>query len=459
METDTEQHAEERSWLYQPSFPEGWTHAPLYSLANWVNGLAFRDLQFSKSGMPVIKIAEIKGGITGQTKFTTQTFDEKVRVRPGDMLFSWSGQPETSIDVFRWDGPEGWLNQHVFRVTAKEEVLPEFLFYLLRYLKPSFIGIAKNKQTTGLGHVTKRDLERMVAAYPTKEVQQEIAATLWAIDGRIDSLRRANEILEEMARVLFQSWFIDFDPVRAKAKGREPFGMDEYTSALFPDSLNDSPVGPIPLGWEVKTLKQLTLLITKGTTPTQSDINNASQTEPQINYVRVNSIDDGGFVLSDKLTKIPESVHRGVLKRSILGMNDILYTIAGTIGRISIVEEWLLPANTNQAVAILRPKPSIPAAFFVLTMQNEEFRKELHNNIVQAVQANLSLGMLSNARAVVPPENILREIFTPIESMFEQISVNRDQIRTLVTLRETLLPKLFNGELSVLPFAEEAEPA
>ena len=99
-----------RSWLYHPEFPEHWTRQPLYSLAAWVNGLAFRNIQFSADGMPVIKIAEIKGGITGQTKFTQQVFDESVRVKHGDMLFSWSGQPETSIDVFWWYGPEGWLN-------------------------------------------------------------------------------------------------------------------------------------------------------------------------------------------------------------------------------------------------------------------------------------------------------------------------------------------------------------
>jgi type I restriction enzyme S subunit len=86
----------QRSWLYYPEFPDSWTRQPLYSLAKWVNGLAFQDIHFSPFGMPVIKIAEIKDGISEQTKFTQQTFDEAVRVRYGDMLFSWSGQPETS---------------------------------------------------------------------------------------------------------------------------------------------------------------------------------------------------------------------------------------------------------------------------------------------------------------------------------------------------------------------------
>ncbi|MBU0639853.1 MAG: restriction endonuclease subunit S [Planctomycetes bacterium] len=137
-----------RSWLYHPSFPADWKREPLYSLARWVNGLAFRNIQFSAVGEPVIKIAEIKGGISGQTKFTQQSFDESVHVKSGDMLFSWSGQPETSIDVFWWHGPEGWLNQHVFRVTPREDIDRQFFYYLLRYLRPNFVAIAGNKQTS-----------------------------------------------------------------------------------------------------------------------------------------------------------------------------------------------------------------------------------------------------------------------------------------------------------------------
>jgi type I restriction enzyme S subunit len=163
----------------------------------------------------------------------------------------------------------------------------------------------------------------------------------------------------------------------------------------------------------------------------------------------VNSIDEDGSVLADKLTTIPESVHAGVLKRSILKTNDVLYTIAGTIGRIALAEDWLLPANTNQAVAIIRPEPEIPSGFLMLTMRHEVFREELHNNIVHAVQANLSLGMLSKARVVVPPQSILQQLFRPIDALLSQISVNRAQSRTLATLRDTLLPKLLSGELGV----------
>ena len=209
-----------RDWLYNPSFREEWDHRPLDSLARWVNGLAFRNIQFSPAGMPVIKIAEIKDGISTQTKFTEQHFDESVLVRPGDLLFSWSGQPETSINAFWWEGPDGWLNQHVFRVTPDNCVDRTFFYYLLRYLRPNFVAIARNKQTTGLGHVTRRDLASIEVGLPPLPEQRAIAHILGTLDDKIELNRRMNQTLEEMARAIFHDWFVDFGPTRAKLEGQ-----------------------------------------------------------------------------------------------------------------------------------------------------------------------------------------------------------------------------------------------
>ena len=243
------------SWHYRPLFPKHWQRRSLLALAHWVNGLAFRNIQFSPAaagGKPVIKIAEIKGGISAQTKFTTQTFDDAVRVRAGDLLFSWSGQPETSIDAYRWRGPEGWLNQHVFRVTPVD-VDTAFFHYLLRYLNPHFVAIAKNKQTTGLGHVTRRDLETMRVAVPSPSEQRAIGHVLGSLDDKIDLNRRMNETLEAMVRALFKSWFVDFEPVRAKMEGRDT-GLPAHIADLFPDRLTGSALGMSPAGWEVVEL-------------------------------------------------------------------------------------------------------------------------------------------------------------------------------------------------------------
>jgi type I restriction enzyme S subunit len=155
------------SELYRPQFSSEWDNRVLYDLSEWVNGMTFRNIHFSPIGKPVIKIAEIKNGISGQTKFTEAEYDPIYHVTDGDMLFSWSGQPETSIDVFRWRGPDGWLNQHIFKVHPKAGCQELYFFYLLKYLNQNFVRIARNKQTTGLGHVTKKDLQNITVGIPS----------------------------------------------------------------------------------------------------------------------------------------------------------------------------------------------------------------------------------------------------------------------------------------------------
>ena len=189
--------------LYYPEFDPGWLRHSLYDLATWINGMAFKDINFANLGTPVIKIAEIRNGVSGQTRFTQEKYDPKYFLQDGDMLFCWSGQPETSIDTYWWRGGEGWLNQHIFKVLPNQGLVDRSFFYqLLRYLRPTFVQIARNKQTTGLGHVTKTDLQRLVVAIPPLQVQRGIAATLGALDDKIESNRRSQATGEKLIRSL-----------------------------------------------------------------------------------------------------------------------------------------------------------------------------------------------------------------------------------------------------------------
>jgi type I restriction enzyme S subunit len=151
--------------------PDCWDVGTLYSRASYINGLAFRSEDFSNGrvGLPVIKIGELKDGITSQTKFTLKDLDPKYRIKSGDILFAWSGSPDTSIDIFVWNGVDGWLNQHIFKIEVQHPEERMFVYFLLRFFKPIFIEIARNKQTTGLGHVTAQDLKRLKTPVPLKD--------------------------------------------------------------------------------------------------------------------------------------------------------------------------------------------------------------------------------------------------------------------------------------------------
>lgn len=144
---------------------------PLYDFAEYINGSAFKPNELGDVGLPVIKIAELKSGITDSTKYFNGDKDKKYLVANGDILFSWSGNPETSIDIFIWADGNGILNQHTFNVRSKYGC-PWFTYLLLKYYKPLFTKIASNKQTTGLGHVTAGDLKRLTFPFNLEQMQQ-----------------------------------------------------------------------------------------------------------------------------------------------------------------------------------------------------------------------------------------------------------------------------------------------
>lgn len=148
--------------------PRGWERCPVYELANYINGAAYKAFEpnAERRGLPIIKIAELKTGVTSQTAYSDVVMPEKYRIRLGDILFSWSGNPDTSIDTFVWHHGEAWLNQHIFRVIPKREIERPFVLQLLRYLRPTFAELARNKQTTGLGHVTVADMKRLHIVRP-----------------------------------------------------------------------------------------------------------------------------------------------------------------------------------------------------------------------------------------------------------------------------------------------------
>jgi type I restriction enzyme S subunit len=413
----------DRGWLYHPDYPDHWERCPLYSMAQWVNGLAFRDIQFSSAGMPIIKIAEIKGGISGQTKFTQQTFDESVRVRPGDLLFSWSGQPETSIDAFWWRGPEGWLNQHVFRVTPADGIDPNFLYYLLRYLKPNFVGIARNKQTTGLGHVTKRDLENIEAAYPELPEQRAIAHILGTLDDKIELNRRMSETLEAITRALFKSWFVDFDPVRAKMEGRWQRGqslpgLPAHLYDLFPDRLVDSELGEIPEGWEVKPIGDL-LELAYGKALKAEDRRNGEVpvygSKGQVGWHDERLTHGPGIVVGRK-------------------GNPGIVTWAPTDFFVIDTAFYVVPKGTCHSVRFL---------FHALRAQ------DLASLGADSAVPGLNRNLVYMSPQVLPPPPLLERFDSVTRALGERAYACSEESRTLAALRDALLPKLISGELRV----------
>ncbi len=289
---------------------------------------------------------------------------------------------------------------------------------------------------------------------PPLDIQNKIVEFIRSVDKKIANNTQTNQTLEQMAQAIFKSWFVDFDPVKAKINGEQPESMDEATAALFPDKLVESELGLIPEGWKVATLKSLSEKISKGTTPSQKDLSGAED-EASIKFIKVKDINDHGEILRDSLELIPDSVHVGTLKRSILETNDILFSIAGTIGRVATVDQDLNNVNTNQAVAFIRltdKEPYLPLVYMAL--RDHRLQQKALASVVQGVQANLSLTNLGEMNVLIPSDAVLalwNKYFYPI---FTMIKNNFSQSRELSALRDTLLPKLLSGEIEPMDTPE-----
>ena len=167
--------------------PKGWQTRPLYSIATYVNGAAYKKFEpnLERRGLPIIKIAELKAGVTAQTAFSDVAMPEKYRIEHGDILFSWSGNPDTSIDTFVWHHGNSWLNQHIFRVIPNQAEEKSFVLQTLKYLRPVFAELARNKQTTGLGHVTVADLKALHVVRPDQPLLEFFNETISSVHAAI----------------------------------------------------------------------------------------------------------------------------------------------------------------------------------------------------------------------------------------------------------------------------------
>ncbi|MBU4259827.1 MAG: restriction endonuclease subunit S [Desulfobacteraceae bacterium] len=253
----------------------------------------------------------------------------------------------------------------------------------------------------------------------------------------IDLLRRQNETLEAIAQALFKRWFVEFEFPDENGLPYKSSGGKMVSSEL----------GEIPAGWRVIELSELVETITKGTTPTTLG---KKFVDKGINFIKAESITSNHTFDKNKFAHIDEQTDQ-LLNRSKIQQGDFLYTIAGTIGRFAVVTERVLPANTNQAIAIIRLKKNLNISPYQLLcyLKSHFYQTYLRSRIVQAVQANLSLGELKNT-PIILAENSVQSKFSKIaKSLFNKIEKNEKLIGLLVQTRDILLPKLMSGQIRV----------
>ena len=376
----------------------------------------------------------------------------RTNLEPGDVLFTNTGtigrmaiapdDPKTARTTFQ---------KSVAILKPKREiVLSRFLYFALRFDNARLSDFAAG---TTQKNLLLKDLRAFTVRIPPLAEQKAIAAVLGTLDDKIELNRRMNATLEAIARALFQSWFIDFDPVRAKLDNRKPAALDPATAALFPAAFEESSLGPIPLGWEVSKLKDLTSKIGSGATPRGGSEVYVDQ-GPAL--IRSQNVYDNEFHWQGLARLTDKSAVE--LKNVEVMKDDVLLNITGdSILRTCVVDPAALPARVNQHVAIIRASKDIPPRYLHLYLVQDAMKSFLIGMSAGATRHAITKGHLESTDLLKPPTSVLAAFERLTTPWFDRIDSNRTQSRTLATLRDTLLPKLLSGELSVTTASEQLE--
>ena len=441
----------EENLLYQPKYFTEWRSEVLYGLAKWKNGLAFKKINFSNNGKPVIKIAELKNGLSAQTKYTRDEFDKSVFLTKGDMVFSWSGNPETSIDIFWYSLPDGWLNQHIFKVTVDNGIDEKFFYYILKFLKPNFTAIASNKQTTGLGHVTIGDLKNIIVKLPELEEQKAIAHILSTLDDKIEVNNQINKTLENMAQTIFKQWFVDFEFPNEDGEPYKSSGGEMFESEL----------GMIPKGWEVVLLEEVAEF-QNGYAFKSKELLDEDQGDC-FHVFKMGHIKKGGGLNKEGTKSYVPKTDYGNLSRYIVKKGDLLMCMTDMKSNVALLGHTALMDEDNkyilnQRVGLIRTldKEKMNYPYLFILTNSKGFIENLRSRANSGVQVNLSTKEIKESLLVMPQKEILEKFNCITENIFEEYFNLGKENSFLTSLRDSLLPKLMSGEIRV-PLDKEGD--
>ena len=277
-----------------------------------------------------------------------------------------------------------------------------------------------------------RDIPNFELTIPPLADQHEISTVLNALDDRIAVLRETNATLEAIAQALFKSWFVDFDPVRAKMEGRAPEGMDEATAALFPDSFEESALGLVPKGWRVGVLGDIAQTIRQQLQPTEL--------HAELNYVGLEHIPRKSLSL-DRW----ETADGLESAKAVFSDGDILFGKLRPYFHKVVVAPFDGVCSTD--ILVCQSKKHAYYGFSVMQLFSTaiiDYAERLSNG---AKMPRVGWKDIAVYPLVIPSEPIANEYTRVIDSMLARMKLNVHTAQTLATLRDTLLPRLISGQL------------
>ena len=379
-------------------------------------GIAASAVPYSKELFTYLRITDIKDDGTLNFEDLKSIDDKRASdyiLKPNDIVFARTGA-STGRNYF-YDGTDGIFVYAGFLIKFsidEKKVNPKYIKYFCQSKQyKDWINSFNTGSTRG--NINAQTLGKMPIPMLERKKQDLLVNILSSIDKKIRENERINNNLFQQLKVIFKHWFTDnprFDPV-----------------------------SQVPLA-------DLCLLVTKGTTPTTLGKPFVSK---GINFIKAESILDSHTIDKNKFAFIDAETN-DLLKRSIICSGDIVFTIAGTLGRFALIDESVLPANTNQAVAIIRAdsqkvRPEYLYSFFLGNWHNDYYTKRIQ----QAVQANLNLGTIKSLPIPVLSDGAMTEYLGIISPIIAMTKANQLEISKLEAVRDALLPQLMSGQLDV----------
>lgn len=397
-------------------------------------------------GIPVIRVADVRHGridVSAPLRVSpsVEAAHSRTRLVGGELLLTLVGTVGQAAIAPR--SLAGWNTARAVAVIPVREEVGAYWVKLALEAPAVRDLIHARLNTTVQATLNLGDVAQLPIVLPPAQDRETIVGILGALDDKIDLNRRMSETLEAMARALFTSWFVDFDPVRAKAEGRDP-GLPPHLGQLFPDSFEGSELGEIPAGWQIGPFGQLAELLREQENPFASPDEVFDHFSlPAFDAGQTPKREKGSEILSQKF-RVPTGV-------------VLLSKLNPEIDRVWLVDVGLHDRGVcSTEFLVLRPKPSFTRSYVYCFARSSMFRQQMTGMVTGTSKSHqrATPDSIFRVSAVLPSSAAVAAFDSQAESMLRRALEARSESRTLAALRDTLLPKLISGELRV-PAAEQ----
>ena len=424
-----------------PPLPDGWAFTPLESCA--VPGsISYGVVQPGSpvvQGVPIIRVnnfRDMRLDLSDVMRIAPEVEAKygRTRLSGGEVLLTLVGSVGQVAEV-----PRTCAGFNVARavgvVKPANGIDAKWIAICLRSpLSQHLLGSRAN--TTVQTTINLKDVRALPIPIPPLDERLQIADFISALDDRIALLRETNATLEAIAQALFKSWFVDFDPVRAKSQGLAPAGMDEVTAALFPDSFGESALGLVPMGWRQGTVSDFAQMH-------RGSVNPGGSGDTLFEHYSLPAFDAGQHPVRELGAEIKSN------KTSVPSDAVLLSKLNPHIPRV-----WLPVDAGPHAVCSTEFLVFVPAAgasreFAYCSFLAAPFQERLRQLVTGTSNSHQRVKPdgVATLSAVVPSGQALDAFNAVVRPVFERVGRNRLQAQTLATLRDTLLPRLISGQL------------